>query len=170
MHHVPLQSLLWSRNGQVYVLHWLSVVLLLASPSAPGGKRDLYIKIPHKAIDRGLALSYIRYMNKLSAGADVIINLHERGYVHDFAMIGNLIWWIQEHCFLRREDLAVLECYDLTDQPDDAGESVIFGLVATPYDAKGILIDHKSRIAWLNKPPQNSSTSARSITQNTAGA
>ncbi|HMI63561.1 MAG TPA: hypothetical protein VK518_21745 [Puia sp.] len=109
-------------------------------------------------------------MNKLSAGADVIINLHERGYVHDFVIMGILIWWIQEHCFLRREDFAVLECYDITGQSDDDGASVIFGLVATPYDAKGILIDHKARIAWLNKQPQNSSTSARSITQQTVGA
>jgi len=128
---------------------------------------NLYIKNHHKTIDSGVSLSYIRKMNKLSACADVIINLHERGYIHDFAIMGNNIWWIQERCFLRREDFAVLECYDIASQSDEAGASVIFGLVATHYDAKGILIDHKH--APLNLSPENDSTSRHSLARQAAG-
>jgi hypothetical protein len=83
-------------------------------------------------------------MGKISTCADVIIDLHERGFTHDFALLGNKIWWIQENCFLPLADLTILECHDIAGHWEDNQPSYIFGLVVNCYDVKGILIDHGS--------------------------
>ena len=84
-------------------------------------------------------------MNKLAVCADIIIKLHERGYVHDFAFMGKNIWWVQESRLLRPEDLTVVECHGVTSPLQKNKISLIFGLVVDRHDAKGILIGHRRR-------------------------
>jgi len=87
-------------------------------------------------------------MSTSAAYANLVINLHEQGYVHDFTIIGNNIWWIQGLCYLPMEDCEILECHEIPGITGSSKESFVFGLLATAYNVRGILIEH-SRINLL---------------------
>ncbi len=83
---------------------------------------------------------------------DAICGMHEKGFIHDFQIIGNDLFWIQEQLFVRAGDFTIKECHQFNDLSQKGAGLIIFGIVALYHDAKGILIRHYSKNCQKNPP------------------
>jgi hypothetical protein len=79
--------------------------------------------------------------NYLTAEA-AIFDMHQKGYINDFQLIGNDLLWVQEKIFIRSGDFSILECHRLYYEPNGEAHIIVFGIIAHGYDAKGILLNH----------------------------
>lgn len=76
------------------------------------------------------------YLNKSAA----IIDLHERGFTEDFALIDGNILWIQGKVFIGAGEYKVVECHRFFDR--NGAVSVIFCLLTNRMSVCGILMNH----------------------------
>jgi hypothetical protein len=84
-------------------------------------------------------------------GPGAIADLHRKGFVNDFQLFGNDLFWVQEKIFIRAGDFAVLEYYKITEPKKNMDEFVVFGIIAFHHDIKGILVNHYK--SYTNNTP-----------------
>ena len=80
-------------------------------------------------------------MKKFIAAHEIVIDLQERGFCHDFRLIGNDLYWIQGKSITRAGDFFIVEYYRFGNPLKRETEKTIFGILAFSCNAKGILIN-----------------------------
>ncbi len=78
------------------------------------------------------------YFTKQGAVAD----LHQKGYTHDFQLLGNDLFWVQQKKIIPAGDFSVLECHRFCGNSTGETEMIIIGVLAIYHNVKGILINH----------------------------
>ena len=73
---------------------------------------------------------------------EIIIDLHERGYSHDFQLLGNDLLWIQEKILLHPEEFSINEYHQIRNRYSGETGLIIFGVIVFSHSVKGILIKH----------------------------
>jgi hypothetical protein len=72
---------------------------------------------------------------------DAIYGLHKKGYSNDFHLFGNDLLWIQKKIFIRAGNFSIEECHRFRHPEQEGKEVIVFGIVATKYNAKGIMLN-----------------------------
>lgn len=83
-------------------------------------------------------------INTTAYSAELIIYLHERGFIHDFTRLGDTILWVQENICLDVSEFKIQEYHGILSPGGGRKGSIILGLLAPRYNIKGILINHFS--------------------------
>ena len=95
----------------------------------------------------------IRFMKHYTSCLDAINDLHRKGYTNDFQLVGNDLLFVQEGFFIRSGEFSIQECYSVdTPDRDDMQETIVFGVVASCYDIKGILLNHYRSYTAVTPP------------------
>jgi hypothetical protein len=81
-------------------------------------------------------------MNLHHSEVEAVVGLHQKGFIHDFQFNGTNLLWIQEKISIKAGDFSMLEVHEFSDNGKDQNVSVIYGVLATEHNIKGILIDH----------------------------
>ena len=81
-------------------------------------------------------------MKLYSNSADVVIDLHAKGFTNDFQLFGNDLLWVQESIFVRAGEFAIIEHHKITSSKNNKEEQVVFGIIAPYHHVKGILLNH----------------------------
>jgi len=91
-------------------------------------------------------------MKNYSNGADIVSDLHSKGFTNDFQLFGNDLLWVQEGIFVRAGEFAILEHHKIPTTNDNEAELVVFGIIAPYHNIKGILLNHYKHYTY-NTPP-----------------
>ena len=83
---------------------------------------------------------------------DAIIDLHNKGFVNDFQLYGNDLLWSQEGIFIRAGEFTILEYHRIKSARPVVGEEVVFGIIATNHNIKGILLNHYKTYSATTPP------------------
>ena len=92
----------------------------------------------HQIKDAAKTNNMIHYLTS----ADAIADLHNKGFINDFQIYGNELLWVQEGVFLRPGEFAILEHHKIIKDKNSRDEDVVFGIIATYHNVKGILLNH----------------------------
>lgn len=71
---------------------------------------------------------------------NLIISLHERGFVDDIELAGDKFFCVQQKTFVQLGDLSILERYWIYKDGRRKADKMVFGLSAGSLGVKGILI------------------------------
>lgn len=85
-------------------------------------------------------------------GPDVVCDLHKNGFTNDFHLIGNDLLWVQENIFIRDDEFAILEYHKITELKKNMDELVVFGIVISHHNIKGILVNHYKSYTSITPP------------------
>lgn len=88
------------------------------------------------------------YLTKTEA----IYGLHSRGFINDFSLFGNDLLWIQQKRFIRAGNFSIIEYHRFYDHARKGTEVIVFAIVATLCDAKGILLNDYSGYMSITPP------------------
>ena len=91
-------------------------------------------------------------MKKFIAAHEIVIDLQERGFCHDFRLTGNDLYWIQGKSIIRAGDFFIVEYHRFGNPLKRETEKTIFGILAFSYNAKGILINKTSPPFFMLTP------------------
>jgi hypothetical protein len=80
------------------------------------------------------------YSNYLHA----ITDFHDRGFCNDFVLFGDNLFCVQERLFIRADSFSIAECHQLAHPFGENEDLVIFGIVVSYQNIKGILMNHYS--------------------------
>jgi hypothetical protein len=92
-------------------------------------------------------------MKTYSRSVDAIFDLQKKGFVNDFHLSGNDLFWVQEHLLIRVGEFAIAECYKVGKSKNRTSQSMVFGIVALHHNIKGILISHLKAYLRGMPPP-----------------
>ena len=90
-------------------------------------------------------------MNIFLSPQDAIIDLHERGFTHDFQLFGNDLLCVQEKTFDRMGAFSIVECHKFCYHPTLHRQTIVFGIIALHQNVKGILLNYYNR--YTSKMP-----------------
>ena len=91
-------------------------------------------------------------MNSYLNSTDAINALHGKGFANDFQVSGNDLLWVQGHSFVRVGEFAILEYYMIQSPKNHMTRLVVFGIVATHHNIKGILLRHYKSYTNITTP------------------
>jgi len=72
-------------------------------------------------------------MKTCLSATDAIRELHLQGFINDFHLTGNDLFWVQEGHVIRAGEFVIVDYYKV-------GELICFGINALYHDIKGILM------------------------------
>jgi hypothetical protein len=72
---------------------------------------------------------------------DAISDLQARGFFLDFSIIGNQLLCAQEQCYLRADEVVVLEMYRFRSEGNLRDETEVYGIESVGQSLKGILLN-----------------------------
>jgi hypothetical protein len=84
-------------------------------------------------------------MKKYLTGPDAVEALHKNGYTQDFQLLRDGLLWVQEKVFINAGEFAILECLKISPPERVTAELNVFGIFATYFNIKGILLSHCNR-------------------------
>ena len=82
---------------------------------------------------------------------EAVCGLHSKGYINDFRLFGNDLLWIQQKEFIRAGTFSIIEYHRFYDRARKGSEIIVFAIVASLCDAKGILLNDYS--GYMSKTP-----------------
>lgn len=85
-------------------------------------------------------------INKYHNNIEAIINLHERGYDHDFILINEYIICIQENRSVCPDEFEVIEAFRFERERKGLGDCIVYAISLSNSDIKGILMISSSRL------------------------
>ena len=88
-------------------------------------------------------------MNIYLSGSDAVSSLHKSGFTNDFDLLGNDLWWVQEKLSIRVGEFTILEYHKITERGSGL---IVYGIVATYHNIKGILIHHYKEYKTITPP------------------
>jgi hypothetical protein len=83
---------------------------------------------------------------------DAVCDLHEKGFIQDFQILGNDLMWVQEKLLVRAGEFVIKECHQFNGRSQKGAGIMIFGVIALYHNVKGILIRHYTNNS-LKIPP-----------------
>ncbi len=92
------------------------------------------------------------FMKPYLTGADAVSDLHKKGYTNDFQLYGNDLLWIQEKIFIRVGEFDIVECHKIIDPKNNMDQLIVFGIYASWYNVKGILVNHYKNYTNITPP------------------
>ncbi|MEO5892219.1 MAG: hypothetical protein ABIQ31_18370 [Ferruginibacter sp.] len=90
-----------------------------------------------------------------------MIDLHKRGYLEDFILFGNNLFWIQEKAFIQARDFSIQECYRFAHPEGNDEDFLVLAVSAVNDTIKGILLNHFS---FADKSPYTIISKLRNVT------
>jgi hypothetical protein len=82
---------------------------------------------------------------------NLIVSLHQRGFVDDIELAGDEFFCVQQKTFVQLQDLSILERYRVHKKGRRKEDKMVFGLSAESLGVKGILIiDFNVNIALMH--------------------
>ena len=91
-------------------------------------------------------------MKHYTSAAAAISDMHERGFTSDFQLFGNDLLWVQEKKFIRAGDFAIIECHHFWNPASYQFDLVLYGIIATHYNMRGILFQNGTSQAGVQPP------------------
>jgi hypothetical protein len=79
-------------------------------------------------------------MKRYTDSAELIIDLHQKGFTQDFQLKGNDLYWLNENRQVNIGEFIVVEFHKIIDDNGQYSRSIVLGIVALHHDIKGILL------------------------------
>ena len=82
---------------------------------------------------------------------EAIIDLHSRGYLVDFTVIGKELVCTQNKIILAKGDFEIVEMH-VIDLSGNGEKSIVYAVEAVDYGLKGIILEKVPKPAWICFP------------------
>jgi len=83
---------------------------------------------------------------------DAVYHLHKKRYCNDFHLFGNDLLWIQKKIFIRAGNFSIAEYHRFTHPEQEGREIIVFGIVDTLHNAKGIMLNDYASYTMQTPP------------------
>ena len=81
-------------------------------------------------------------MKKYLTQTEAVIDMHKNGFTNDFKLLGKDLLWIQGKTLINSNEFSVLEFHHVINPVPGGDDILLFGILATAYNEKGILLSY----------------------------
>lgn len=94
-------------------------------------------------------------MKRYTDTAELVIDMHEKGFTQDFQLIGNDLYWLDEDKQVNIGEFNIVEFHKIICVHGHYSRFIVMGIIALHYNIKGILLRRFKSHAMVLPPVIN---------------